>query len=74
MSSKDPKIILTVKIFADKQTKFRCETILTFLHVSGFIEETHNCRLCPCSADLRHQITITCQCSLLSDQTTFIVH
>lgn len=47
MSSKDHKNILTVKIFGDKQTKFRCQHLL---HVSGFIEETHNCRLCPCSA------------------------
>ena len=33
MSSKDPKILLTVKIFADKQTKFRCQIFLTCLWV-----------------------------------------
>ena len=33
MRNKDTKILLTVKIFGDKQTKFRCQTSLTCLWV-----------------------------------------
>ena len=40
----------------------------------GLLRKLTTADCAPAQLDLRHQITITCQCSLLSDQTTFIVH
>ena len=72
MSSKDPKIILTVKIFADKQTKFRCQTSLTCLWVYWGNSQLQIVPLLSLISVIKSQSRVSVHCSAIKQHSLFI--
>ena len=72
MSSKDPKILLTVKIFADKQTKFRCQTFLTCLWVYWGNSQLQIVPLLSLISVIKSQSRVSVHCSAIKQHSLFI--
>ena len=73
MSSKDPKIILTVKIFADKQTKFRCQTFLTCLWVYWGNSQLQIVPLLSLISVIKSQSRVSVHCSAIKQHSLSLI-
>ena len=72
MRNKDTKILLTVKIFGDKQTKFRCQTFLTCLWVYWGNSQLQIVPLLSLISVIKSQSRVSVHCSAIKQHSLFI--